>query len=87
MLATMGKTAGSIYLMFRDKFDTTSTVEDVLEGFDTYIRPKVNVIALRAKFGRRKQHTHEPTDVFLRDLWLLANPVSSRTKRTGFETS
>jgi hypothetical protein len=38
MLATMGKTADSIYLMFRDKFSTTSTVEDALEEFDTYRR-------------------------------------------------
>jgi hypothetical protein len=38
MLATMGKTADSIYLIFRDKFSTTSTVEDVFEEFDTYMR-------------------------------------------------
>ena len=74
MLATMGKTADSIYLMYRDKFTATTTVEEVLEEFDAYIRPKVNVIALRAKFGRRKQHKGEPIECFLRDLWLLAEP-------------
>jgi hypothetical protein len=75
MLAAMGSTADELYLMVESKIVAPEpTTQVVLALFEEYMKPKLNIVGLRAKFGRSKQTEGDSSDTFLCELWASAMP-------------
>ena len=71
MLYSMGDCADDILTMSID--ETKSSYEELVNTFNEHFQSRKNTIAERAKFNKRVQRPGEPVDLFIQDLYKLAD--------------
>ncbi|XP_077864282.1 uncharacterized protein LOC144349635 [Saccoglossus kowalevskii] len=71
LLYAMGDCADDILTTLRID-EETSTYEDVKKALNDYFQVRRNIIVERARFNKRVQTHGEPIDVFIQDLYRLA---------------
>ena len=76
LLYTMGADADEILRSFRLSEADQKIYKTVKVKFDSHFVKKHNIIYERAKFNMRKQEEGEPIDVFITDLYTLAEHCS-----------
>ena len=68
----MGPEADEVLKTFGLSTESLKLFDTVLQKFDEYFKPKVNIIRLRRIFQRRMQETNESEEAYIRALYLYA---------------
>tara|TARA_B110000881_G_scaffold207396_1_gene211562 strand:- start:705 stop:4865 length:4161 start_codon:yes stop_codon:yes gene_type:complete len=72
-LYAMGDTGDDILITLKHIDEEKCTYAEITKTFDDYFTDRLNVIVERAKFNTRKQSPSESIDVFIQDLYKLAD--------------
>ena len=68
----MGPEADEVLKTFGLSTESSKLFDTVLQKFDEYFKPKVNIIRLRRIFQRRMHETNESEEAYIRALYLYA---------------
>ena len=72
LVYTMGSDAETVYTSFKLSADDEKNYKTVLDKFNDYFVPQVNVIHERAVFNERTQESGESVEAFVRALYVLS---------------
>lgn len=76
LIYTVGEKADEVLLTFSLSADDGKNLKKVIEKFDNYFAPNINVIYERAQFNARCQHPGESANEYITALYSIAERYS-----------